>query len=57
MESGEKFLQKNIRCVNVYDGFYFIQNQVSEQTFKTVYNDALLELKQNLQKGIGTTIP
>ena len=53
----EKFLQKNIRCVNVYDGFYFIQNQVSEQTFITVYNDALLELKQNLQKGIGTTIP
>ena len=52
----EKFLNRSIKCVNIYDGFYFENNIITDIDFYTVYNESILELKENLAKGIGSTI-
>ena len=48
----EKFLNKGIECINVYDGFYFKKSKVSPNTFNIIYHEALTELKDNLRKSI-----
>lgn len=52
----EKFLNQNIICANIYDGFYFKRGEVSFDYFYQVYDSALKELKNNLAIGIGSPI-
>lgn len=52
----KKFKSIGIECANVYDGFYFKKGEVSEQDFYKVYTSAIIELKSNLNMGIGTPI-
>ena len=53
----EKFLSRAIRCINIYDGFYFENNIITDTEFYDVYNRSILELKDNLNIGIGSAIP
>lgn len=41
----EYFMKQNIKCVNVYDGFYFVKSQVSKQDFYNAYTQSMLQLK------------
>lgn len=53
----EKLLLKGIKCANVYDGFYFDKNSITENEFYSIYNESIQELKTNLFNGYGTKIP
>lgn len=53
----EKLLKRGIHSANVYDGFYFDKNTISEDEFYSIYREATIELKNNLSLGIGTPIP
>ena len=53
----DRFNKLNIKCINIYDGFYFIKDSVSKNTFYKIYEEALNELKYNLSCGIGSAIP
>lgn len=53
----EKLLANGIKCVNVYDGFYFDFNTITKNYFHKIYNECIIELKDNLSKGYGTKIP
>lgn len=47
-------LDKGIKCVNVYDGFYVIKSQLSKDEFSEIYNICTATLKTNMKNGIGT---
>lgn len=51
-----KLMQRGIKCVNVYDGFYVKKDDISKSQFQSIYNESLLELKSNLKNGIGSNI-
>ena len=51
-----KFTSMGVDCANVYDGFYFKKDEVTMNDFYSVYNSSLLELKSNLNNGIGTPL-
>lgn len=53
----EALLLKGIRCVNIYDGFYFEKGIITQDEFYQVYEDALKKLKDNLNNNIGTPLP
>lgn len=46
----EKFLEKGIKCVNVYDGFYFNKNDVTITDFYKIYDESVQELKNNYSR-------
>lgn len=52
----EKLMMMGVKSVNVYDGFYIKKNSISLKRFYEVYNESLIELKTNLQNGIGSPI-
>ena len=52
----KKLLDKGIKCVNVYDGFYVVKSQISKAEFNKIYNESLVELKNNMKNHIGTTL-
>lgn len=53
----ERLLNKDIVCVNIYDGFYFkTADNISKDDFYNVYTESVQELKDNLEKGIGSPI-
>lgn len=49
-----KLLDKGIKCVNVYDGFYVVKSQLSKAEFSWIYDECVQELKTNMKNGIGT---
>ncbi len=49
-----QLLDKGIKCVNVYDGFYVVKNQLSKEEFINIYNECTEKLKENMKNGIGT---
>lgn len=53
----EKFIERGIYSANVYDGFYFDKNDMTEKEFYAIYREATIELKNNLKLGIGSPIP
>ena len=48
----EKLMNIGIKCVNIYDGFYFIEDQISIDDFYKIYIDSMNELKDNLPSAI-----
>ena len=52
----EKLMHKNIKGINIYDGFYFVEGIITEAQFQDIYNESLLELKNNLHNSIGTNV-
>ena len=51
-----KFLNNNIKTIHVYDGFYFEKDNINSQLFNQIYNESVLDLKDNLSRGIGTPL-
>lgn len=44
-----KFRKAGIKCVNIYDGFYFELNTMTESEFYDVYFEALTDLKMSIE--------
>lgn len=49
-----KLLDIGIKCVNVYDGFYVIKDQLTKLEFSKIYDICVQELKINMKNNIGT---